>query len=76
MKGVVERIEGAWEFADNGNGRTSIDSLTCSSRPTPRPVPTIKDKILSRYRGRLENAMNIIKSDLEQGARRNSVPAS
>src|SRR5271165_4357172 len=25
MKGVVDRIEGAWEFTDNGNGTTSID---------------------------------------------------
>jgi hypothetical protein len=31
-------------------------------------VQTIKEKILGRYRGRLENAMNIMKGDLEKAA--------
>jgi hypothetical protein len=29
-------------------------------------IATIKEKILARYRGRLENAMNIIKADIEK----------
>lgn len=76
MKGVVERIEGAWEFADNGNDTTSIDWFYVLIPANAAAVSTIKDKTLSRYRARLENAMNIIKSDLEQGAGRDSVPAS
>jgi|EndMetStandDraft_6_1072998.scaffolds.fasta_scaffold140134_2 hypothetical protein len=28
MEGVVERIEGAWEFMDNGNGTTGIAGST------------------------------------------------
>jgi hypothetical protein len=68
MKGVVERIEGAWEFLDNGNGTTSIDWFYVLIPANAGAVQTIKDKILARYRGRLENAMNIIKNDLEKPA--------
>ena len=66
MKGVVDRIEGAWEFADNGNGTTSIDWFYVLIPATPDAVATIKEKVIPRYRGRLENAMNIIKNDLEK----------
>ena len=68
MKGVVERIEGAWEFMDNGNGTTSIEWFYVLIPVSPDTVQTIKQKILGRYRGRLENAMNIIKNDLEKPA--------
>jgi hypothetical protein len=66
MKGVVDRIEGAWEFTDNGNGTTSIEWFYVLVPANREAVATIKEKILARYRGRLENAMNIIKADLEQ----------
>lgn len=66
MKGVVERIEGAWEFLDNGNETTSIDWFYVLIPVSQGSVQTIKEKILGRYRGRLENAMNIIKNDLEK----------
>ncbi len=65
MKGVVERIEGAWEFMDNGNGTTSIDWLYVLIPANAAAVDTIRDKIIPRYRGRLENAMSILKADLE-----------
>jgi Polyketide cyclase / dehydrase and lipid transport len=66
MKGVVDRIEGAWEFTDNGNDTTSIEWFYVLVPANPEAIPTIKEKILARYRGRLENAMNIIKADLER----------
>jgi hypothetical protein len=66
MRGVVERIEGAWEFTDNGNGTTSIEWFYVLIPADAGPAQTIKEKILGRYRGHLENAMNIIKSDLEE----------
>jgi hypothetical protein len=65
MKGVVERIEGAWEFTDNGNSTTSIEWFYVLIPANAEAVPTIRDKVIARYRGRLENAMNIIKTDLE-----------
>ncbi len=65
MKDVVDRIEGAWEFTDNGNGTTSIEWLYVLIPARPEAVATIKEKILARYRGRRENAMKIIKADLE-----------
>ena len=68
MRGVVERIEGAWEFMDNGNGTTSIDWFYVLIPANTEAVQAIKEKILGRYRGRLENAMNIIKNDLEKPA--------
>jgi hypothetical protein len=68
MRGVVERIEGAWEFSDNGNETTSIEWFYVLIPANAGAVQTIKDKILQRYRGRLENAMNIIKNDLENTA--------
>lgn len=68
MRGVVEKIEGAWEFMDNGNETTSIDWFYVLIPENEGAVQTIKEKILSRYRGRLENAMNIIKADLEKPA--------
>jgi len=67
MKGVVDRIEGAWEFTDNGNETTSIEWFYVLVPAHPDAIPTIREKVIPRYRGRLENAMNIIKSDLEQG---------
>ena len=70
MKGVVERIEGAWEFMDNGNGTTSIDWFYVLIPANSDAVPAIRDKIIPRYRGRLENAMTIIKTDLEGGSAR------
>ena len=68
MRGVVERIEGAWEFMDNGNGTTSIEWFYVLIPATTEAVQAIKEKILGRYRGRLENAMSIIKDDLEKPA--------
>ena len=68
MRGVVERIEGAWEFMDNGNGTTSIEWFYVLIPATAGAVQAIKEKILGRYRGRLENAMSIIKDDLEKPA--------
>jgi hypothetical protein len=65
MKGVVERIEGKWEFTDNGNGTTSIDWFYVLIPANVVAVDTIRDKIIPRYRGRLENAMSILKADLE-----------
>ena len=66
MKGVVERIEGAWEFTDNGNATTSIEWFYVLVPSNPESIATIKEKILARYRGRLEDAVSIIKADLEQ----------
>jgi hypothetical protein len=68
MRGVVERIEGAWEFMDNGNGSTSIEWFYALIPSNAGAVQTIIEKTLGRFRGRLENAMNIIKSDLEKPA--------
>jgi len=66
MKGVVERIEGAWEFMDNGNGTTSIDWFYVLIPANAAAVDAIRDKIIPRYHGRLENAMSILKADLER----------
>jgi Polyketide cyclase / dehydrase and lipid transport len=66
MKGVVDRIEGAWEFTDNGNDTTSIEWFYVLVPANSEAIATIKEKIVARYRGRLENAMNIIKADLEK----------
>jgi hypothetical protein len=68
MRGVVERIEGAWEFMDNGNATTSIEWFYVLVPANAEAVQTIKEKILGRYRGRLENAVKIIKGDLEKPA--------
>jgi Polyketide cyclase / dehydrase and lipid transport len=66
MKGVVDHIEGACEFTDNGNDTTSIEWFYVLVPANSEAIATIKEKILARYRGRLENAMNIIKADLEK----------
>lgn len=52
----------------DGNGTTSIEWFYVLIPAGPEAVATIKEKILARYRGRLENAMNIIKADLEQAS--------
>ena len=42
MKGVVEKIEGAWEFTDNGNGTTSIEWFYVLIPVDAMAVQTIK----------------------------------
>jgi hypothetical protein len=66
MKGVVDRIEDTWELTDNGNDPTSIEWSYVLVPANSKAIATIKEKILARYRGRLENAMNIIKAELEK----------
>ena len=68
MKGVVERIEGAWEFLDNGNDTTSIVWFYVLIPANDAAVSAIRDKVIPRYRGRLENPMTLIKTDLEGGS--------
>jgi hypothetical protein len=39
MRGVVDRIEGAWEFTDNRNGTTSIEWFYVLVPANPRRSP-------------------------------------
>jgi hypothetical protein len=66
LKGLVDRIEGAWEFTDNGNETTSIEWFYVIVPTNPEAISTIRQKVIPRYRHRLENAMSIIKADFEQ----------
>jgi Polyketide cyclase / dehydrase and lipid transport len=65
MKGVVDRIEGAWEFKDNGNDTTSIEWIYELVPASEGTRSVIIEKMLPVYRDRLETAMTILKTDLE-----------
>ncbi len=65
MKGFVDRIEGAWEFKDNGNDTTSIEWIYELVPASEGTRSAIIEKMLPVYRDRLETAMTILKTDLE-----------
>lgn len=65
MKGVVDRIEGTWEFSDNGNETTSIEWIYVLFPVSEKARSAVIDQLLPVYRDRLETAMTILKSDLE-----------
>ena len=65
MKGVVDRIEGTWQFTDNGNGTTSIEWIYALVPASEEKRSDVIEHMLPVYRDRLETAMTIMKSDLE-----------
>ena len=65
MRGVVDHIEGTWEFSDNGNETTSIEWIYVLIPASENARSAIIDQLLPVYRDRLETAMTILKSDLE-----------
>ena len=65
MKGVVDRIEGAWDFKNNGNNTTSIEWIYELVPFSEDARGAVIEKMLPVYRGRLETAMTILKTDLE-----------
>ncbi len=67
LKTLVKRFEGEWVFTDLGDQKTKIEW-------TYRAVPTnfftrilVKSVLIKALGSVLQNAMNIIKSDLESG---------
>ena len=65
MKGVVDRIEGAWDFKNNGNNTTSIEWIHELVPFSEDARGAVIEKMLPVYRDRLETAMTTLKTDLE-----------
>lgn len=65
MKGVVDRIEGRWDFKDNGDETTSIEWIYTLFPASIESRSAVIEKMLPVYRDRLETAMTILKNDLE-----------
>ena len=65
MKGVVDRIEGTWDFTDNGDDTTSIEWIYALTPSSEDARAVVAEQMLPIYRDRLETAMTILKADLE-----------
>ena len=62
---LIDHVEGGWLFTDNGNGTTSIDWIYSFVPRNADAEAKIESQLLSGYRAVLDNALSILKSDLE-----------
>jgi hypothetical protein len=68
MQGVVDRIEGAWEFTDNGKQFNQHRVVLCPYPNRARGGHHNKRGDTCALSRAAENAMNIIKADLEEAS--------
>lgn len=63
---LIDHVEGGWLFTDNGNDTTSIDWIYSFVPRNSDAKAQIESQLLRRYRAALDNALSILKSDLEK----------
>lgn len=65
LKSVLARIEGGWDFIDNGSGTASLE-WNYQLIPANEGVrAAVIQQLLPIYRTRMEMAVSVIKADLE-----------
>jgi hypothetical protein len=65
LAGLIQRIDGNWNFVDHGNGTTSLEWDYILIPKNDDVLPIVVNELVPVYRDRLETAVTILKSDLE-----------